>query len=86
LHAQMLTLVEQLRQERQATAGQSRCTLGLVDGETTVRAMVAPPGPGKAYDRPPKEIKALLRSAAPATQLVFADSMGSLDWTYAPPP
>ena len=86
LHAQMLTLVEQLRQERQATAGQSRCTLGLVDGETTVRAMVAPPGPAKAYDRPPKEIKALLRSAAPATQLVFADSMGSLDWTYAPPP
>ena len=83
--AQMLTLVEQLRLERQATAGQSRCTLGLVDGETMVRAMVVPRGPAKVYDRPPKEIKALLRSATPPTQLVFADSAGSLDWTYQPP-
>ncbi|PHV51727.1 hypothetical protein CSQ91_11910 [Janthinobacterium sp. BJB301] len=85
LHAQMLALVEQLRQERQATAGQSRCTLSLIDGETTVRALVVPPGPAKVYDRPPKEIKALLRSATPATQPVFADSTGSLDWTYQPP-
>ncbi|MCC7696412.1 flagellar assembly protein A [Janthinobacterium sp. EB271-G4-7A] len=85
LHAQMLALVEQVRQERQATAGQSRCTLSLIDGETTVRALVVPPGPAKVYDRPPKEIKALLRSATPATQPVFADSMGSLDWTYQPP-
>ncbi|WP_215408870.1 flagellar assembly protein A [Janthinobacterium sp. JC611] len=86
LHAQMLALVEQLRQERQATAGQSRCTLGLVDGETVVRTLVVPPGPAKVYDRPPKEIKALLRSATPATQAVFADNTGSLDWTYQPPP
>jgi hypothetical protein len=86
LHAQMLALVAQLHQERQATAGQSRCTLGLVDGETTVRALVVPSGPLKVYDRPPKEIKALLRSATPATQPVFADSSGSLDWTYQPPP
>ena len=86
LHAQMLALVAQVQQERQATAGQSRCTLGLVDGETAVRAMVVPPGPAKVYDRPPKEIKALLRSATPLTQPVFADSSGSLDWTYAPPP
>ncbi|MDN2709238.1 FapA family protein [Janthinobacterium sp. SUN118] len=86
LQAQMLALVEQLRQERQAMAGQSRCTLGLVDGETTVRSLVVPRGPAKVYDRPPKEIKALLRSATPATQLVFADSTGTLDWTYAPPP
>lgn len=86
LHAQMLALVAQLRQERQATAGQSRCSLGLIDGETTVRAMVVPPGPAKVYDRPPKEIKALLRSATPATQAVFSDSTGSLEWTYAPPP
>ena len=48
--------------------------------------MVVPPGPAKVYDRPPKEIKALLRSATPATQSVFADSTGSLDWTYQPPP
>ena len=86
LHGQMLALVAQVRQQRQATAGQSRCSLGLVDGETVVRAMVVPPGPGKVYDRPPKEIKALLRSATPATQSVFADSTGSLDWTYQPPP
>ncbi|MGV8868766.1 MAG: flagellar assembly protein A [Janthinobacterium svalbardensis] len=86
LQAQMLALVAQVRQQRQATAGQSRCSLGLVDGETAVRAMVVPPGPAKVYDRPPKEIKALLRSATPATQSVFADSTGSLDWTYAPPP
>ncbi|MGK5071630.1 flagellar assembly protein A [Janthinobacterium sp. ZB1P44] len=86
LHAQMLALVAQLRQERQATAGQSRCSLGLVDGETTVRALVVPPGPAKVYDRPPKEIKALLRSATPATQAVFADSTGSLEWIYQPPP
>lgn len=86
LQAQMLALVAQVRQQRQATAGQSRCSLGLVDGETAVRAMVVPPGPAKVYDRPPKEIKALLRSATPATQSVFADSTGSLDWTYQPPP
>ncbi|MGK5050202.1 flagellar assembly protein A [Janthinobacterium sp. RB2P8] len=86
LQAQMLALVAQVRQQRQATAGQSRCSLGLVDGETAVRAMVVPPGPAKVYDRPPKEIKALLRSATPATQSVFADSSGSLEWTYQPPP
>ena len=83
--AQMLALAAQLRVERQAMASQSRCTLGLVDGETTVRAMVVPPGSAKAYDRPPKEIKALLRSATPATQPVFAASTGSLEWTYQPP-
>ncbi|WP_426070552.1 flagellar assembly protein A [Janthinobacterium sp. DSP2-3-3] len=86
LQAQMLALVAQVRQQRQATAGQSRCSLGLVDGETAVRTMVVPPGPAKVYDRPPKEIKALLRSATPATQPVFADSSGSLDWVYQPPP
>ncbi len=86
LQAQMLALVAQVRQQRQATAGQSRCSLGLVDGETAVRAMVVPPGPAKVYDRPPKEIKALLRSATPATQSVFVDSTGSLEWTYQPPP
>lgn len=86
MHAQMLALVAQVRQERQAAAGQTRCTLGLIDGETAVRALVVPPGPAKVYDRPPKEIKALLRSATPATQPVFADSTGSLDWTYSPPP
>ncbi|MGK5045212.1 flagellar assembly protein A [Janthinobacterium sp. GB4P2] len=86
LQAQMLSLVAQVRQQRQATAGQSRCSLGLVDGETAVRTMVVPPGPAKVYDRPPKEIKALLRSATPATQPVFADSTGSLEWTYQPPP
>ncbi|SDA40448.1 MULTISPECIES: flagellar assembly protein A [unclassified Janthinobacterium] len=83
--AQMLALAAQLRVERQAMASQSRCTLGLVDGETTVRAMVVPPGSAKVYDRPPKEIKALLRSATPATQPVFAASTGSLEWTYQPP-
>jgi len=51
-----------------------------------VRTMVVPPGPAKVYDRPPKEIKALFRSATPATQPVFADSSGSLDWVYQPPP
>ncbi|MCX7294302.1 flagellar assembly protein A [Janthinobacterium sp.] len=86
MHAQMLALVAQVRQERQAAAGQTRCTLGLIDGETAVRALVVPSGPAKVYDRPPKEIKALLRSATPATQPVFADSTGSLDWTYSPPP
>ena len=83
--AQRLALAAQLRVERQAMASQSRCTLGLVDGETTVRAMVVPPGSAKVYDRPPKEIKALLRSATPATQPVFAASTGSLEWTYQPP-
>ncbi|KAB8057391.1 DUF342 domain-containing protein [Janthinobacterium sp. FT14W] len=86
MHGQMLALVAQVRQERQAAAGRTRCTLGLIDGETAVRALVVPPGPAKVYDRPPKEIKALLRSATPATQPVFADSTGSLDWTYSPPP
>ena len=85
LQAQMLALAEQARQERLATAGQSRCVLGLVDGDTSVRAMTVPPGFAKVYDRPPKEIRALLRSAVPPTQAVFADSSGALDWTYTPP-
>ena len=81
LHAQMLALVEQVRQERQATAGQSRCSLGLVDGETPERALAVPPGPAKAYDPPPQEIKALLRSATPASCSCLRTARQT-DWTY----
>ncbi|WP_141213147.1 flagellar assembly protein A [Janthinobacterium sp. PC23-8] len=86
LQAQMLALAEESRAQRAATAGQSRCVLDLVDGDTIVRSMVAPPGQAKVYDLAPKEIKALLHSAIPVTENVFADSSGSLDWTYTPPP
>lgn len=86
LQAQMLALAEEGRAQRAATAGQSRCVLGLVDGDTIVRSMVAPPGQARVYDLGPKEIKALLHSAIPVTQMVFADTTGSLDWTYSPGP
>ena len=86
LQAQMLALADEGRSQRAATAGQSRCVLGLVDGDTIVRSMVVPSGQARVYDLGPKEIKALLHSAVPVTQMVFADSSGSLDWTYSPPP
>ena len=86
LQAQMLALAEESRAQRAATAGQSRCVLGLVDGDTIVRSMVAPPGQAKVYDLAPKEIKALLHSAIPVTEMCLPTAAAAWTGLIRPPP
>ena len=84
MQAQLLAQAQQITQERMQQAARVRCVLGKIEGDTIVRPLQAPAQPARAYDRTPKEIKALLRTAAPGVLPAFAGSSGALDWTYVP--
>lgn len=84
MQAQLLAQAAQAMQERLAVAARTHCVLGSIEGDTIVRTLLAPAFPARVYDRTPKDIKALLRSAAPGVLPVFVGSSGVLDWSYVP--
>jgi len=84
MQEQLLAQAQQATQERLAAAARTHCVLEAVEGDTIVRTLQAPALPARVYDRTPKDIKALLRTAAPGVLPVFVGSSGELDWTYVP--
>jgi hypothetical protein len=77
----MLDQVEEIVRQKRAAAGQSRCILRKVSGETLVRSMTFDARGARVYDKGPKEIKATLRGAKSGIAPIFAGSSGALDWT-----
>jgi hypothetical protein len=73
-----------VRQKR-AAAGQSSCAVETIDGDILMRTLAFNPDGGPAHDKTAKEIKTVLRGAAPAIAPVFAASSGALEWTFEAP-
>lgn len=81
---QLLDQVSDTMREQRAAAGQSRCYLRNVNGETLVRGMTFDPQGGPVYDKAPKDIKATLRGAKTSAKAIFSGSSGTLDWVFDP--
>ena len=73
-------LLEQLNEQRRASAGGSSVKVGVLTGETAVHAIKYHPDGDSTYNLTPKEIKARLRATVPQGECIFAGSAGSVDW------
>lgn len=80
---QLRELAVTTAQEKQASAGRSRCKIDMITGDTLVRTMNATGG--KVYAKPPRDIKARLRSVSSGIDVIFSGAAGELEWTYLPP-
>ena len=79
-HQAGTALLEQLRQQRRASAGGSSVKVGTLTGETAVRIIKYHPDGDSSYNLSPKEIKAKLRATIAQGESIFAGSVGSVDW------
>lgn len=79
-HLAGTALLEQLREQRRASAGGSFVKVAMLTGEATVRAIKYHPDGDSTYNLTPKEIKAKLRATIPQGECIFAGSVGSVDW------
>jgi len=73
---------EVIKVQRQKTAVMrgSRCSVQLLTGDVLLRTMsFAPDGPA-AHDRPAKEVKAKVRTAAAGMERLFSGHIGPIDW------
>jgi hypothetical protein len=61
-------------------AGIARCGLHMVSGETTVRTMPFMSDSRALTLLPPKDIKQRLRGTPTSGEVLFCESLGSLDW------
>lgn len=84
--AQVQEQIEQVLAEKRAVMRGSRCTVEKVTGELLVRSMVFVPVKGAAaHDRPPKDIKAKVRSTAAGLTTIFSGSSGEVSWMLGSP-
>jgi uncharacterized protein (DUF342 family) len=83
-----LTLLEdrlaRVIEQKVEAAGIARCGLHMVSGETVVRTMPFTADSAALTLLPPKDIKQRLRGTPTGGELLFAESMGSLDWHLNP--
>jgi hypothetical protein len=73
---------EVVKVQRQKTAVMrgSRCSVQLLTGDVLLRTMSFVPDGPPAYDRPAKEVKAKVRTAAVGMTKLFAGHVGPIDW------
>ena len=71
-------------EQKVEAAGISRCGLHMVSGDTMVRTMPFAADTTALRQLQPKDIKARLRGTPTGGELLFADSLGSLDWHMNP--
>lgn len=65
-------------------AGNARCGLHMVDGDTLVRTMTAPaPAAPPLFHLPARDIKTRLRGTPTEGRVLFNDHRGALDWHLA---
>ena len=79
-HQAGTALLEQLREQRRASAGGSFVKVNMMTGETSVRSIKYHPDGDSTYNLTPKEIKAKLRATVPQGDVIFTGSDGSVDW------
>ena len=73
-------LIDTLAMQRDASAGVSQVALAALSGDTAVRVLKFNPDGSSTFDLPPKDIKARLRGAGTAGQLIHAGSNGPVNW------
>ena len=73
-------VLEQLKEQRRASAGGSSVKVGALSGETAVYAIKYHPDGDSTYNLTPKEIKSRLRATVPQGECIYSGSAGSVDW------
>ncbi|TFW18497.1 flagellar assembly protein A [Duganella callida] len=71
----------QVARQKQALIRGSRCVVELLTGDVLLRSMTFVPGEPPPYDRPAKEVKTRVRTAAPGTRVLHAGPIGPIRWT-----
>ncbi|UGQ44713.1 flagellar assembly protein A [Massilia endophytica] len=72
---------EQLREQKAAVAGEARCKVAAISGETLLRTMVFKPDEGPMIELPPREVKARLRAGTYVQPPIFNSGGGEIDWS-----
>lgn len=73
--------IRQVERQKAALIRGSRCAVDLLTGDVLLRTMSFVPGGVPPYDRPPKEVKATVRTAAPGMTLLHAGPVGPIRWS-----
>lgn len=79
-HQAGAALLEQLQQQRRASAGGNFVKVSMLTGETTIRTITYHPDDSSTYNLSPKEIKAKLRASVPQGERIFSGSVGAVEW------
>ena len=79
-HQAGMALVEQLQQQRRASAGGNSVRVSMLTGDTAIRTLSYHPDGDSKYNLSPKEIKTMLRSSVPQGERIFSGSVGSVEW------
>ena len=79
-HQAGTALLEQLQQQRRASAGGNFVKVSMLTGETTIRTITYHPDGSSTYNLSPKEIKAMLRASVPQGERIFSGSVGAVEW------
>jgi hypothetical protein len=72
--------VNQVRRQKAAMQRGSRCVVELLTGDVLLRTMSFVPGEPPPYDRPAKEVKARVRTAAAGMTLLHSGPVGPINW------
>ncbi|MET0320179.1 MAG: flagellar assembly protein A [Duganella sp.] len=75
--------IERVQRGKVELIRSSQCSVQLLTGDVLLRSMSYVPDGVAPYDRPPKELKAKVRTTAPGMDILFAGSAGQINW--APP-
>ena len=72
--------VNQVLRQKMALQRGSRCVVELLTGDVLLRTMSFVPGEPPLYDRPAREVKAKVRTAAPGMTVLHAGHVGPIHW------
>lgn len=72
--------VTKVQRQKTAVMRGSRCSVQLLTGDVLLRTMSFVPDGPAAYDRPAKEVKAKVRTAAAGMEKLFSGHIGPIDW------
>ncbi|MFS2003601.1 flagellar assembly protein A [Duganella sp. CT11-25] len=72
--------VTKVQRQKTAVMRGSRCSVQLLTGDVLLRTMSFVPDGPPAYDRPAKEVKAKVRTAAAGMAKLFFGHVGPIDW------
>lgn len=76
--------VNQVQRQKSAVQRGSRCAVELLTGDVLVRTMTFVPGEPAPYDRPAKEIKTRVRTAAPGSTVLHSGDVAPIHWAPLP--
>lgn len=78
--AQAQEEVTQVQAQKKEMQRGSRCVVELLTGDVLLRTMAFVPGEPPLYDRPAKDVKAKVRTAAPGMTVLHSGRFGPIRW------